>query len=539
MSWRTLALIAAATAAISCRSASVALPTQAQATVTPAMAPAHNACEGLQDEVDALLESAQSAAGARAKGEFDACDTAILQKLSTCLGSAGSSPATVAYLGRVLDELDRLDDVLAPGEDDDQPTSVEDAQDELHPEPQPVPSARIVQEREKARAAHYDLPVVVNSEVTSLIEYYTGPFRDRFALALDRAARYLPFIKQELRRARLPEDLAFLPLVESAFNPNARSPARAKGLWQFIKGTARLYDLRCDRMVDERNDPYLSTRAAVAHLAELYAEFGSWELALSAYNSGPGRVERALRRAHGDTDFWRIRRYLPRETRNYVPALWAALVVVKNLPGYGFPPIVERPECLRRVTVDGVLDLDVVAERTGMDADALAAINPALLHRMIPARGSYALAVPCGREQQVSRIIASLTPGERTRNYLHVVRRGETLAAIARRYGSSVQTILAANHVRDARALRIGRTLVVPRDGQASRPAAADWVASHAVRQTKPARRLRVPQHYRVRRGDTLFSIARRFGLTVGAIQAVNGLASNLIHPGDVLRLLN
>ena len=385
----------------------------------------------------------------------------------------------------------------------------------------------------------FDLPVVVNAEVTSLIEFYSGPYRERFAVALDRAARYLPFIREELRRAGLPVDLAYLPLVESAFNPQARSRARAQGLWQFMAGTGRLYDLHVNGLLDERNDPYLATTAAVRHLKDLHAMFGDWELALAAYNSGAGRVMRALRRGKGVTDFWELRRFLPRETRNYVPAMWAALVVAKNPEAYGFVRVPDRPDCLARVPIDGALDLEVLAERVGMPAERLAEMNPALVHRLTPADGRYQLAVPCGQEDVIAATVASIPPGDRIRHYLHVVKKGDTPSAIARRYGSTVDAILATNHLRSARSLRIGQTLVVPRTPGALLAASR---RSTPREPSEPRRKASAPSanaagSYVVKSGDTLYDIARRNGTTVAELKRLNNLVGSRINPGDVLVL--
>jgi membrane-bound lytic murein transglycosylase D len=498
-------------------------------------------CDGVREEVDLLLEEAQDAAVAGRADDAQACETAVFAELARCGPEALRDPEQAAYLAQVLGDLALIDDSAQSAEGEEQ---VAGGADTELPEPEPVSADQVVAEQEKAREAAYDLPVVVNAEVTSLIEFYSGSYRERFAAAMERAGRYLPYIREELRKAKMPLDLAYLPFVESAFNPSARSRARAQGLWQFIAGTARLYDLHCDRMVDERNDPYLATRAAVAHLAELDAMFGRWELALAAYNSGPGRVQQALRRAHGRTDdFWELRRYLPRETRNYVPALWAVLVIVKNPAAYGFAPIVEAPECIGRIRVDGALDLDVLADRAGVDAAVLAEINPALIHGSTPVGSSYQLAVPCGQEQRYTTVLAAIPSSQRVRSFMHVIERGDTLASIARRYGSTAETIAAANGVRNPRSLRIGQTLVIPRQAGAYRAlsssrrtvvASAEHVAS---RPAKPRATADPPDRYRVRSGDSLYSIARRFGISVDRLQSLNGLTGTLIHPGQWLRL--
>ncbi len=529
-------------AAVACQSATPRPQSTTAAAATASPAPDPTACKAFREQVDSLLESAQDAVANGRSDDARACETSVFAVLARCGPNGPGDPESASYLAQVIEELSLLAEATPNGEGLDQATAELLA---APPEPQPVSAEQVVAEQEKAREASFDLPVVVNAEVTSLIEFYTGSYRERFAAAMERAGRYLPFIREELRKAKMPLDLAYLPFVESAFNPRARSRARAQGLWQFIAGTARLYDLHCDRMVDERNDPYLATRAAVAHLAELDAMFGRWELALAAYDSGPGRVQRALRRGGGTTDdFWELRRFLPRETRNYVPALWAVLVVVKNPTAYGFAPIVEAPECLGRVHVAGALDLDVLAEHAGVDVELLAQINPALVHRMTPIGGAYQLAVPCGQEGRYATVLASIPPDKRVRSFVHVIERGDTLGGIARRYGSSPETIAAANGVRNARSLRIGQTLVIPRQlGAAARPAAA--VARTVIAAAEPARpaqrkqpdEANAPERYRVRSGDSLYSIARRFGVSVERLRGLNGLTGTLIKPGQWLRL--
>jgi membrane-bound lytic murein transglycosylase D len=514
-------------ALFACRSAAPPTGQVASSTMTGVaeakIAPPQPSGAAANAEVEGLLSAAQNAVAEGDEDEFHDCEAAIYQALLNTPEPTPGSGAALTYVDDVLDELARLAEQMEESDAEDE---------EPPPEPGPVPQEKVTSAQDKARTAHFDLPVVINQEVTSLIDFYTGPYRERFIAALKRGARYLPFIREQLRKAKLPLDLAYLPLVESAFNPHARSRARAQGLWQFIASTARLYGLRCNGLVDERNDPYLSTEAAVQHLSDLYSTFGSWELALAAYNSGAGRVERAVRRAHGNTDFWQIRRYLRRETRNYVPALWAVVVATKSPDAYGLPKIEDDPVCLARVPVEGALDLDVLAERGNLDGDELADLNPALTRRLTPALGSYQLAVPCGEEEQVAQVIASIPPGERVRRFLHVVHAGDTLGAIASRYGSSVDAIMAANGIRNPRRLRIGQTLVVPRGP--GEPAAPRHRTLPPAETTAAARE--TPGHYVVRRGDTLYAIARRFGCSVHTIEAANRIHNpHELHVGQVL----
>lgn len=481
----------------------------------------------LRDQIDALLLAARDAQERGEIAEAGDCHAIALERL---FAAQAQKVDAVELEDMLADLLEELDTYWEAGE--------VTAGDVEIPEPGPVAPEAVAAARDRAEGEQFDLPVIVNPEVTSLIEYYTGRYREKFTLALERAARYLPFIRQELRRGGLPEDLAYLPMVESAFNPNARSRARAQGLWQFMAGTGKLYDLRVNGLVDERNDPYLATVAAVRHLGDLYSMFQDWELALAAYNSGAGRVTRALRRGKGAADFWSLRRYLPRETRNYVPAMWAALVVAKSPESYGFPRFEDKPDCFGRVPVEGALDLEVLAERASMPVEQLADLNPALVHRLTPADGRYQLAVPCGQEEALATVIAGIPEAERIRHFMHVVRKGDTPSAIARRYGSSVEAILAANKLKGPRSLRVGQTLVVPRTpgavvAAARRPAAKVDPAPSRASARPPA--TEGSGSYVVQSGDTLYDIARRHGTSVAELKRLNNLASSRIKPGDVL----
>ncbi len=506
--------------------------TSREATAAAAPGPTQASPESARETYDALLEAAQEAVAAGDAAEFQACESEVARRLLERRIVTADDPGFEEFAAGLLDDLARLADQLEPVA----------GEFEGPPDPAPVAEERVAEAQARAHGEKFDLPVVVNAEVASLIDFYAGPYRERLIAALERAETMLPFIREELRRAGLPEDLALLPMVESAFNPRARSRARAQGLWQFVAGTGKLYGLRADGVVDERNDPFLSTKAAVAHLSDLHAMFGSWELALAAYNSGPGRVQRALRRAKGTTDFWQLRRYLPRETRNYVPALWAVLVIVKDPAEYGLPAIEERPVCLARVPVEGGLDLDVLGERGTIPADQLADLNPALLYRLTPMKGTYQLAVPCGTETEVAAAIEAIPPDQRVRRVFHVIRKGDTLGSIARRFGSTVEAIQTANGIRNPRALRIGQTLVIPRYPSGSRrPAPEAQRAAQRTTRRPASTKATQPaggsssQRYVVRRGDTLYDIARRHGVTVAALKQHNGLDSNRIHPGDVL----
>lgn len=542
-------LTAAALATLTLAAAACRTPTSPSQTILPEPIPARVSVQEPSAETmarirqaDEVLGEARTAALAGDSDEFAACEAVLTELLCREGELITGSPGLTALAIDAIAELDRLADALAQqqengsGEESDEG---EEAESEAVPaDLEPVGRDRIAEIQGRAAKEVFSLPVVINEDVTALIDFYTGRHRERFAASLQRAADYLPFIRDEMRKASLPEDLAFLPLIESGFNPRARSRARAQGLWQFMKGTARLYELRVDSVVDERNDPYLATHAAVRHLQDLWSLFGDWELVLAAYNSGAGRVQRAMARSKGGTDYWSLRRHLPRETRNYVPAMWAALVVAKSPEAFDFQVVEGKPLCLERIPVTGALDLEVLAERTGIPVDELDALNPALVHRLTPAHGTYQLAVPCGFGPCAAETLAAIPTSERIQRVLYTVKKGDTPSGIARRFGSTVNALVAANSPRILRNLKVGATLVVPRSGVPTKERATSRRTTSRLASGKKSTRpgeMTAPRQYVVRKGDTLYDIARRYGTTAAALQRRNKLSSTRIHPGKVL----
>ena len=232
----------------------------------------------------------------------------------------------------------------------------------------------------------YDVPIIINKSVEGHIEYFQAVvMKDRFALWLSRSQRYLPIMREIFKQRGLPEDLVFVALIESGFNPYAYSRSRATGPWQFIKGTAKKYGLKIDNWVDERRDPIKSTGAAASYLKDLYQLFGSWPLALASYNAGEGRIQRALVKTKGE-DFWDLNnsRYLKRETRDYVPKFMAATIIAKNPLRYGFSLEYDKPLQYDESTVEGSVDLHVIAEAAGISLADLKALNPELKREITP-----------------------------------------------------------------------------------------------------------------------------------------------------------
>ncbi|MGD8497192.1 MAG: LysM peptidoglycan-binding domain-containing protein [Gemmatimonadales bacterium] len=383
--------------------------------------------------------------------------------------------------------------------------------------------------RRPVNAARFDIPVEMNDQVQRWIDYFTeGDGAARFRLYLERAGRYEGMIRERARAAGLPEDLLYLALIESGMNPNAYSRARAVGMWQFMASTGRTYGLHIDYWLDERRDPFLATDAAIAHLGDLYERFGSWYLAAAAYNAGAGRVSRGIRRV-GSDDFWDLAdaRVLRSETRNYVPKLLAAATIARNPVKYGFGDVQPLPPLeFDVVQVPDATSFDVLAEAAGTTEDEIEALNPQFVRKVTPPKQTVEVRVPVGKAAAFTTAYAQIPPDQRVTWLEHRVTRGQTLGAIAARYGTSVTAIRAANNNVNPRRLQIGQRLVIPR-GRGSRVASSTGGGS-AGRSLDDG-----PLTVTVRNGDTLWALARRYGTSTGQLMAYNGLNSSVIHPGD------
>jgi membrane-bound lytic murein transglycosylase D len=398
----------------------------------------------------------------------------------------------------------------------------------------------------------HDIPIPLNQKVLSYITLFQGRLRDFIQEGLTRGAKYLPMIQNVFRAEGLPLDLAYIPLIESAFKPNALSRAKAKGVWQFMSGTGRENGLRLDWYVDERSDPEKATVAAAKYLSTLADMFeGDWHLALASYNGGPGRVQRAMKRGR-QTDFWKLAgaktRYLPRETREYVPMILAAMVIAKNPQQYGFELDADDESFVYdTVTLPAPLDLRRVAEWTDSTIDEIQALNPELRRWTTPVRDDdYELKVPIGSAEVVrARLEESDPSGLATLNF-YTVKRGETITTIARKLKVSRTDLAEANYVKTSARLAVGQQLMVPREAtvlMAARtdrptPAAESTLAADRVvpsveaesNDGEPAK-----SFYRVKKGDTLAAIARMFNTTVAALQRWNSLAGTTIRVGERL----
>lgn len=417
----------------------------------------------------------------------------------------------------------------------------------------------------------YDLPVVMNDEVARWVDYFTTTNRDRFGLYLSRSGRYEKMMRQILAEEDVPQDLIYLAMIESGFSDRAYSRARASGPWQFMRPTGRLYGLNVNWWQDERRDPEKATRAAANYLRNLHDEFGDWYLAMAAYNAGEGKIRRAVAQS-GSRDFWQIashhHRYLKLETKNYVPKFLAAMIIAKNPKRYGFTDIeYQKPYRYDTANIEGPIDLDVAADLIKTDPEALRELNPELNNKVIPAL-RYSLKVPKGMGDEFLVAYAELPPEKRIQVLVHTVRRGDVIGKIAKRYGVSSQTILAANHLstKSGRNLHVGQTLVIP--GKYSGRGSTATVASVSGLRTKkngveyliqkeftgaseeeqsevaltPADAVVEPTPVQpvhiVRRGENLWGIAKKHGVTISDLRDWNKLTkATRLKPGRKLLL--
>ena len=330
------------------------------------------------------------------------------------------------------------------------------------------PSIREVVEADLA-STKYDIPIVLNEQVMQSLNFWLNKGRRYFHDGLVRSGRYRDMIERVFREASLPRDLMYLAQVESLFKTNALSRARARGIWQFARGTAIRYGLKVDSYVDERSDPEKSTRAAAMYLTDLYGMFKDWDLVFAAYNWGEGKVQRLIDRS-GKDNFWDLldlRRNFPRETRKHVSLIQASIILARNPEKYGFPKELDPPLTFEKISVSKAIDLRAAAKLLGISLDELKELNPSLRGLSTPANyPGFELKVPAGADSEVGQKIAALPavkfrpPPELPGRYK--VQPGDTLSGIALRFHTTAGAIQAANDIRSPKSLRAGTWLRVP-----------------------------------------------------------------------------
>src|SRR5215475_14329189 len=373
---------------------------------------------------------------------------------------------------------------------------------------------------EAARNISHDLPLTVNDEVLSFLNFFQTP-RGRAIVetGLSRSGKYRDMIARILREEGVPQDLIYLAQAESAFQPAALSRAGARGIWQFVPWRGNEYGLKRSWWVDERQDPEKATRAAAQHLRDLYGLFGDWYLAMAAYNCGPGNVQKGVERT-GYADFWELyrRNVLPRETKNYVPIIVALTLIAKDAAHYGIHPELENPVPYDVVKPGSAIDLRLVAETIDADVETLRMLNPSLLRMATPDDPRFELHLPMGTAQKISNEIADIPSVKWVSWRRHRVEPGETLTSLAKKYKVTAAAIAAANSLGGSTALNAGDKLIIP----ATQPASE--TKSRLVR-------------YRVRKGDTLGGIADQFSVSTDQLRKWNALKSARVSRGMVLRV--
>ena len=374
-----------------------------------------------------------------------------------------------------------------------------------------APLVRIHQLRQ-----HCDLPIDANPRVAASIHFFQTRGRETFATWMRRSGRYRDLILDVLAEENLPRDFLYLAMIESGFNPRAYSRAKAVGLWQFMEATGRLEGLHKTYWVDARRDPDKSTRAAAQHLKGLHRHFGDWRLAAAAYNSGRGRVSRAIEKA-GSRSFWDLQ--LPRETANYVPLLMAATVISKDPEAFGFE--LEKPDRPLRYDVVHLPDpirLAAAAGCANCDEAELKELNPELRRGFTPPRNDlpYRLRVPKGASKKFMACFSKLPESERLDLDVYIVQASDNVSSIAAKLGVTSRTIIEANSLRNPDRIYRGQQLYVPIG-------------------TGP--RVTADGSYVIRPGDSLSRIAARYNVHVSQLRQWNGIEGDLIRPGKKLRV--
>ena len=410
-------------------------------------------------------------------------------------------------------------------------------------EPAPIDEANeltpTVDENVKAKAeaeiksTHSDLPLMMTDQVAGYINYFSNRGRGTVERALARSGRYEDMIRRTLQEEGVPQDLIYLAQAESGFHPLAVSRAGARGMWQFMGSRAKGYGLERSWWVDDRQDPEKATRAAARHLKDLYDQFGDWYLAMAAYNSGPGTVQSAVKRT-GYADFWELyrRNALPKETRNYVPIILAVTIMAKNPAQYGLDSVVkDKPVPYDTVKIDYPIDLRLAAECVDATASDLLDLNPSLLRLTTPRvtervtgkDQEFELHLPAGTAGKFQTAVASIPTDKRVSWRYHKVQAGETLASISRTYRIPSKSIAAANNLDDDTLAPETRLIIPITPGKEKDTDTSTY--AHAI------------THYKVRKGDTVESVAENFGVSAKMLRGWNHLKGSSLAGRKVLYL--
>jgi membrane-bound lytic murein transglycosylase D len=491
-----------------------------------------SAAESEADQTDA----GNSIAGQEKSEDNRESDSSTVQKVQTDLDDAlelcelSQDYWQQGELENAIEALDRAYALILRVDTTDQPKLIQQKEDLRF-----MISKRILEiyasRNIVVNGNHNAIPVVINRHVEAEIDRFTkGSERSFFKEAYRRSGRYRGNIARALKEAGLPEELSWLPLIESGFKVNALSRSRALGLWQFIPSTGYKFGLHRNKFIDERMDPDKSTKAAIEYLKELHSIFGDWSTVLAAYNCGEGRVLRVIRSQNVNylDNFWDLYERLPRETARYVPRFLATLHVLNNLKTHGLDQIpLDPPLESETVIVNKQVSLVNVAKSIGVEEQVLRELNPELRYRILPG-DNYQLKVPQGSGEfllaQLDQIPISHLP--QPAYVYHRVRHGETLSVIARKYRTSVGRIMRANNLRRSNFIVAGRRLKIPQSGyMKSKP----QIVRHPVNGETVT--------HIVRKGDSLWTIAKKYGTTTTKIQELNNLTSTRLYKGQLLTI--
>jgi membrane-bound lytic murein transglycosylase D len=473
----------------------------------------------VEKQYQAGLEAFHSGQNDIAKQDFD-------DAINALLGSnldIHSDDRLEAEFERIVEGVDHLDLGGVASDSDAQksePAPIDET-NSLTPSADPKVKAKAQAE---IKSTHSDLPLMMTDQVAGFISHFSTSGRGTFERAFARSGRYHDMMVRILKEEGVPQDLIYLAQAESGFHPLAVSRVGARGIWQFMGSRARGYGLHHSMWVDDRQDPEKSTRAAARHLRDLYAQFGDWYLAMAAYNSGPGTVQAAVRRT-GYADFWELyrRNVLPKETRNYVPIILAVTIMTKNLAQYGFDDVsMDEPAVYDSVTISYPVDLRLVAECVDATQAQLQELNPSLLRLTTPREGMFELHLPAGTKGQYQTAIAAIPKDMRLWWRFHKVQSGDTLASLSRTYHMPAKSIAAANHL-DGTDLEAGAKVIIPIP-----------VGKHLSDNATYARRI---TRYKVRRGDTVETVAENFGVSAQMVRRWNGLRGDSLRGRRVLAL--
>lgn len=403
----------------------------------------------------------------------------------------------------------------------------------------------------KLAQTEFNIPIRSHPLVDHYLDLFQGRGRRFFQRWLDRSEMFIPIMAPILASYDLPSDIVYLAMIESGYSGTATSTAAAAGFWQFMPATGRQYGLRQTQYIDERRDFILATHAAARFLTRLNHKFNDWHLAFASYNAGDGRIQRALKK-HRVDNYWDlidIKGSLAKETKHYVPKLIAAATIAKNPEAYGFkrrPP--KRPIRWDTIQAPPLTELSVIAREFKLSTKELKNLNPSLIKGLTPPVQSK-VRVPRGLGKRAAFYLAQLPKEQRRLHVKHVIKRGDTLFDIAARYGASATAIRESNNISNPRRLKAGQVLLIPTTSISGRRVAAKTTKkprkkAQGQRMEKTvAKKRKQPvsvrrSSYRVRAGDTLWSIAQRFDVSVKKLRKLNQLSNNTIRAGVLLRLM-